>query len=253
MISHVLLRHWDRSCSLLLLEWREHLLLVVPNSIIEDWLKETAIKLTKDNRQSPFWRMMISLLIIIIKSRDVQISAWTFHILPWLANGGKKIFLSHFHASILQAMICCHASKLQFLFTSHRNIGFLGQRKRIVLPHQLVLVYPPTCTSWTVCLPCLPACLPTSELHAFKNVMACAAFPLLTVQLHHSKLLGACYKRPQFHVKNESLIHPCWFSSSKIATKLRFNLILHRACRPWSLVATLPHRLQSQNRTTSPA
>jgi hypothetical protein len=46
---------------------------------------------------------------------------------------------------------------LQLLFTSHRNIGFLGQRKRIVLPHQLVLVYPPTCTSWTVCLPCLPA------------------------------------------------------------------------------------------------
>jgi hypothetical protein len=52
---------------------------------------------------------------------------------------------------------------LQFLFTSHRNIGFLGQRKRIVLPHQLVLVYPPTCTSWTVCLPCLPACLPACQ------------------------------------------------------------------------------------------
>lgn len=113
--------------------------------------------------------------------------------------------------------------------------------------------------SWSIRLPVhheqsvSPACLPTSELHAFKNVMACAAFPLLTVQLHHSKLLGACYKRPQFHVKNESLIHPCWYSSSKIATKSRFNLILHRACRPWSLVATLPHGLQSQNRTTWPA
>ena len=144
-------------------------------------------------------------------------------------------------------MICCHASKLQFHFTSHINIGFLGQRKRIVLPHQLVLVYPPTCSSWTVSLPCLPA---SQRAPCVQKCHGMCCFSTADSTATSLETFRCLLQKATIHVKNEALIHPYWYSSSKIATKSRFNLILHRACRPWSLVATLPHGLQSQNRTT---